>query len=166
MRLSELQNKNLVNVSNGKNIGNIIDVNIDYQSGNIKSFIIESKGSILTFLNKDNDMEVKWNDIQKIGEVTRDDFCILILLVSVAYVFLDIIKKIANFCSSSFINNISTRDNYHVFGIDKGDKEIQSKYEKIRNDNQNKAITSLILSIIINIICGIFSSIIATKFLL
>ena len=67
MRLSELQNKNLVNVSNGKNIGNIIDVNIDYQSGNIKSFIIESKGSILTFLNKDNDMEVKWNDIQKIG---------------------------------------------------------------------------------------------------
>ena len=48
MRLSELQNKNLVNVSNGKNIGNIIDVNIDYQSGNIKSFIIESKGSILT----------------------------------------------------------------------------------------------------------------------
>ena len=68
MRLSELHNKNLVNVSNGKNIGNIIDVNIDYQSGNIKSFIIESKGSILTFLNKDNDMEVKWNDIQKIGE--------------------------------------------------------------------------------------------------
>lgn len=68
MRLSELQNKNLVNVSNGKNIGNIIDVNIDYQSGNIKSFIIESKESILTFLNKDNDMEVKWNDIQKIGE--------------------------------------------------------------------------------------------------
>ena len=68
MRLSELQNKNLVNVSNGKNIGNIIDVNIDYQSGNIKSFLIESKGSILTFLNKDNDMEVKWNDIQKIGE--------------------------------------------------------------------------------------------------
>ena len=68
MRLSELQYKNLVNVSNGKNIGNIIDVNIDYQSGNIKSFIIESKGSILTFLNKDNDMEVKWNDIQKIGE--------------------------------------------------------------------------------------------------
>ena len=68
MRLSELQNKNLVNVSNGKNIGNIIDVNIYYQSGNIKSFIIESKGSILTFLNKDNDMEVKWNDIQKIGE--------------------------------------------------------------------------------------------------
>ena len=59
MRLSELQNKNLVNVSNGKNIGNIIDVNIDYQSGNIKSFIIESKGSILTFLNKDIDMAEK-----------------------------------------------------------------------------------------------------------
>ena len=68
MRLSELQNKNLVNIANGKNIGNIIDVNIDYQSGNIKSFIIESKGSVLAFFNKDTDMEVKWNDIEKIGE--------------------------------------------------------------------------------------------------
>ena len=66
MRLSELQNKNLVNVSNGENIGNIIDVNIDYQSGNIKSFIIESKGSILTFLNKDNDMEVN-NRVRELG---------------------------------------------------------------------------------------------------
>ncbi len=68
MRLSELQNKNLVNIENGKNIGNIIDVNIDYESGNIRSFIIETKGSILTFLNKDTDVEVKWNDIEKIGE--------------------------------------------------------------------------------------------------
>ena len=42
MRLSDLQNKNLVNTSDGKNIGNIVDVNIDYKSGNINSFIIES----------------------------------------------------------------------------------------------------------------------------
>mgnify|MGYP000653436161 CR=1 FL=1 len=68
MRLSELQNKNLVNVSNGKNIGNIIDVNIDYQSGNIKSFIIESKGSILNLLIKENEIEVILNYIQKICE--------------------------------------------------------------------------------------------------
>ena len=40
MRLSDLQNKNLVNTSDGKNIGNIVDVNIDYKSGNINSFII------------------------------------------------------------------------------------------------------------------------------
>ena len=68
MRLSDLQNKNLVNINNGRNIGNIIDVNIDYENGNIKSFIIEAKGNLLTFLNRDTDMEVRWSDIEKIGE--------------------------------------------------------------------------------------------------
>ena len=68
MRLSDLQNKNLVNTTDGKNIGNIIDVNIDYKSGNIDSFIIESKTNLFKFLNKDHDVEVKWSDIEKIGE--------------------------------------------------------------------------------------------------
>ena len=68
MRLSDLQNKNLVNTSDGKNIGNIVDVNIDYKSGNIKSFIIESKTNMFKFLNKDRDMEVRWEEIEKIGE--------------------------------------------------------------------------------------------------
>ena len=41
MRLSDLQNKDIVNVNDGKNIGSIIDVKIDETSGNIVSFIIE-----------------------------------------------------------------------------------------------------------------------------
>ncbi len=68
MRLSDLQNKNLVNTIDGKNIGNIVDVNIDYKSGNINSFIIESKTNMFKFLNKDRDMEVRWEEIEKIGE--------------------------------------------------------------------------------------------------
>lgn len=68
MRLSDLQNKNLVNTTDGKNIGNIVDVNIDYKSGNINSFIIESKTNMFKFLNKDRDMEVRWEEIEKIGE--------------------------------------------------------------------------------------------------
>lgn len=68
MRLSDLQNKNLVNTTDGKNIGNIVDVNIDYKSGNINSFIIESKTNMFRFLNKDRDMEVRWEEIEKIGE--------------------------------------------------------------------------------------------------
>lgn len=68
MRLSDLQNKNLVNTNDGKNIGNIVDVNIDYKSGNINSFIIESKTNMFKFLNKDRDMEVRWEEIEKIGE--------------------------------------------------------------------------------------------------
>lgn len=68
MRLSDLQNKNLVNINTGKNIGNIIDVNIDYEKGCIKTLIIESRGNGFSFFNKDMDSEIKWEDIEKIGE--------------------------------------------------------------------------------------------------
>lgn len=101
-----------------------------------------------------------------IGMILMKDAYLLIIVICFSYVFFNIIKRVANFCSSSFLQNISNRGNYHVFGIDKGDIKLQSDYEKIRGDNQNKAITSLIISIIINIICGIISSIITTKIFL
>lgn len=68
MRLSDLQSKNLVNMSDGKNIGNIVDVKINEQTGNIDSLIIEGKGNVFSFFNKDLDVEVSWADIKKIGE--------------------------------------------------------------------------------------------------
>lgn len=66
MRLSDLQNKNIVNVIDGKNIGNIIDVNIS-NDGKIESLIIETNKNLLSF-NRDLDKEVLWKDIAKIGE--------------------------------------------------------------------------------------------------
>ena len=68
MRLSDLHSKNLVNMTDGKNIGNIIDVKINEETGNIDSLIIESKGAMFSFLNKDMDVEISWADIKKIGE--------------------------------------------------------------------------------------------------
>ena len=49
MRLSDLQNKDIVNVNDGKNIGSIIDVKIDETSGNIVSFIIEPNKNFFKF---------------------------------------------------------------------------------------------------------------------
>ena len=66
MRLSELQSKNIVNVTDGKNIGNIIDANVD-ANGNIESFVVEEKRRLFA-ISKDNNAVVYWNDIRKIGE--------------------------------------------------------------------------------------------------
>lgn len=66
MRLSDLQSKNIVNVADGKNIGNIIDVNIGLD-GTIESLIIEASKSFFT-LNRESDTEINWKDITKIGE--------------------------------------------------------------------------------------------------
>ena len=40
MRLSDLQDKDIVNISDGKKIGSIIDVNID-EEGGMKSLVVE-----------------------------------------------------------------------------------------------------------------------------
>ena len=66
MRLSDLQTKNVVNLKDGKNIGNIIDANIN-EKGNIESLVLEVGKTFFSF-NRDNDIEIKWQDIDKIGE--------------------------------------------------------------------------------------------------
>ncbi|MBQ4633854.1 MAG: YlmC/YmxH family sporulation protein [Bacilli bacterium] len=66
MRLSELQNKDIINIGDGKKIGNIIDVVID-ESGAMKSVIVEQVKGLSLFSNKD-DLEIKWQQIEKIGE--------------------------------------------------------------------------------------------------
>ncbi len=66
MRLSELQSKKIISMTNGKNVGSIIDVNIN-KNGQIESLIIESSKGIFS-LNKDIDVKIYWNEIEKIGE--------------------------------------------------------------------------------------------------
>ena len=67
MRLSELQTKKIISVLSGKNIGSIIDVEIN-DTGNIVSLIIEQGRSSIFNLNKESDIKVSWEDITKVGE--------------------------------------------------------------------------------------------------
>lgn len=67
MRLSDLQNKDIVNIIDGKNIGNIIDAKIDERNGSIISLLVENKGKFISF-SRGEDMEIKWQNIERIGE--------------------------------------------------------------------------------------------------
>lgn len=66
MHLSELQNKDIVDVNSGTKIGNIIDVEID-KDGNMLSLIIQ-KSKFLNMFSSKAEFEIKWKSIQKIGE--------------------------------------------------------------------------------------------------
>ncbi len=66
MRLSELQQKDIIDL-NGKKIGNIIDVKINL-SGNLESFVIEQEKKFLRFKDKQQEEEISWDKIEKIGE--------------------------------------------------------------------------------------------------
>ena len=66
MRLSEIQNKDVINLNTGMKIGNIIDVKID-ENGNLLSLIVEQQKTIFRFSSKDIETEITWDKIEKIG---------------------------------------------------------------------------------------------------
>lgn len=67
MRLSDLQKKDVVNVNDGSKIGNIIDIRLD-DKGNMDGFIVEKNKFIISMFTNTNEIEIKWGQIQKIGE--------------------------------------------------------------------------------------------------
>ena len=66
MRLSDLQAKRIIDISTGRNIGSIIDIDIK-ENGLIEALIIEQSRNIFS-LNRESDTRIYWNDITKIGE--------------------------------------------------------------------------------------------------
>lgn len=65
MRLSELQTKEIINMTTGKRLGLIIDVIVD-SSGNIKSLILEEKRG--RRMSSREEYELEWKQISKIGD--------------------------------------------------------------------------------------------------
>ena len=69
MRLTELQNKEIVSTITGRNIGNIADIEIDSKTGKIISLILESRrGFRIMSKSHDFDTKIDWVNIIKIGE--------------------------------------------------------------------------------------------------
>ena len=64
MRLSELQQKEIVNVVNGKRVGMIIDVMVD-EKGNISNLVLEDRRGRKFSREEYN---ILWSQIVKIGD--------------------------------------------------------------------------------------------------
>ncbi len=65
MRLSDLQKKDIINISDGVKIGNIIDINID-DKGIIKSLIADK--TTFKFFSNTDEIEIYFDQIVKIGD--------------------------------------------------------------------------------------------------
>lgn len=64
MLLSDLQSKDIINLTDGKRIGTIVDVDID-ESGKIKELTVQ-KRRFLFFSS--SALGIKWENIDKIGK--------------------------------------------------------------------------------------------------
>lgn len=67
MRISEFQTKDVVNVANGKKLGNIGDIDIDLDTGKIRSLIILGSGKMLGLFGREESVVIPWQNIVKIG---------------------------------------------------------------------------------------------------
>lgn len=66
MRLSELQEKDIVNVNDGKKVGRIIDARINNE-GRIEYLIIEEKKIFRNILSQNGEITLTFMQIKKIG---------------------------------------------------------------------------------------------------
>lgn len=67
MRLSDLQNKTIINLLDGKDVGNIIDLEIS-EDGNAIGLIVEKHKFIISSFTNKKEIVIKWEQIEKIGE--------------------------------------------------------------------------------------------------
>ncbi|MEE0699733.1 MAG: YlmC/YmxH family sporulation protein [Bacilli bacterium] len=67
MRLSDLQNKDVVDLVSGEKIGNVVDVEISNDTGNILKMIVYDRKGFMNLLRGNNEITITWQQIKKIG---------------------------------------------------------------------------------------------------
>ncbi len=66
-KISEFQVKDIINMADGKKLGNISDLEINVQTGKIEAIIVSSSGKLLGLFNKEDLITIPWKKIKKIG---------------------------------------------------------------------------------------------------
>lgn len=67
-RSSDFRQKEVINVSDGKRLGFVSDVEIDLENGRVEAIILPGVGKLFGLLGKDNEFYIPWEKIKKIGE--------------------------------------------------------------------------------------------------
>ena len=66
MKLSELQDKDIVNINDGKKIGKIVDATINSE-GFIEYLVVDERRNIRNILSSNSDINISFKQIKRIG---------------------------------------------------------------------------------------------------
>ncbi|SHH12180.1 YlmC/YmxH family sporulation protein [Tepidibacter thalassicus] len=66
-KISDIMEKEVVNINNGKKLGFINDIELDMNEGKIRSLIIFNENSKMYLLGRGECYSILWNEIVKIG---------------------------------------------------------------------------------------------------
>jgi len=67
MKTSDLRQREVINIVDGKRLGFVTDLDIDLEKGIIKSIIIPGHNKIFSIFSKTGDYVIPWEQIKTIG---------------------------------------------------------------------------------------------------
>ena len=67
VRISDLRDRDVVNVNDGKRLGVISDVDLNIENGTVKAIIIPGAGGFMGVLGKKHDLVISWDKVIKVG---------------------------------------------------------------------------------------------------
>ncbi|HYE84528.1 MAG TPA: YlmC/YmxH family sporulation protein [Clostridia bacterium] len=67
VKISELKQREVININDGRRLGIVYDVEIDMEKGKIDAIVIPGTGRVLGLFSKESDIVVNWENIKKIG---------------------------------------------------------------------------------------------------
>jgi YlmC/YmxH family sporulation protein len=68
VKISDFQTKEVVNILDGKRLGQISDLEIDLRHGRVEAIVVPGPGKFLGFFASGNDYVIPWRNIVKIGK--------------------------------------------------------------------------------------------------
>lgn len=69
-RVTELQEKEVINIRDGSRLGNVCDAEIDIKTGQILCIVIFGRPRVFGLFGREEDIIIKWGDIEMIGDDT------------------------------------------------------------------------------------------------
>ena len=64
VKTSDLRIREVVNITNGKRLGLIKDLELDFEQGRVEAIIVPGPGKFLGLFGKDNDYIIPWENIK------------------------------------------------------------------------------------------------------
>ena len=64
----DFKHKEVINITDGKRLGFVQDVNADLETGTITSIIVPGSARLISFFSSSNDIIIPWQNIKCIGD--------------------------------------------------------------------------------------------------
>lgn len=67
LKISDIQTKDIVNLADGRLLGNISDLDINLETGKVEAIIIGGGGKVMNLFQREEEVIIPWKNIVKIG---------------------------------------------------------------------------------------------------